>query len=150
MASANTLVHVFKVQPQQTEPKQRKSDNRKLNKGTGRGANYRSIHQINFTSVAKLGLGIRQVRMANELVGAYTADKVTQRTVETALTFAQYGVGVAVAGPIGIAYAAGDLAFRGANFQIKKSRDNRMARYMRDISGNESRNHSRAGGDKIW
>lgn len=58
--------------------------------------------------------------MANELVGNYSGDRLTQRQVQTALTFAQYGVGIAVAGPIGVAYAAGDLAYRGINYQIKE------------------------------
>jgi len=149
MASANTLVHEFLVSPKPSESVNQKQDNRKLNRGTGRGANYRSIHEVNFTSVAKLGLGIRQVRMANELVGAYTSDKLMQRKVETAMTFAQYGVGVAVAGPIGVAYALGDMAFRGASFEIKRSRENQVSRYIKDLSGNNARSHSRSSGVKL-
>lgn len=149
MASANTLVHEFKVVPEEVTVESKKSDGKKLNKGTGRGANYRSIHEINFTSVAKLGLGIRQVRMANELVGSYSGDRLTQRQVQTALTFAQYGVGIAVAGPIGVAYAAGDLAYRGINYQIKRTRENQVSSFIKDLSGNNARNHSRTSGLKI-
>ena len=116
MASANTLETVINFQLPQSQPED-SGDGRRLNRGSGRGANYRGIHNINFTSVAKLGLGLRQVRMANEIVGSYTADKLTQRRGQTALTFAQYGVGLAVAGPIGIAYAAGDLAYRSLNYE---------------------------------
>lgn len=150
MASANTLVHEFRVSPLVIESiAQTRSDGKKLNKGTGRGANYQSIHDINFTSVAKLGLALRQVRMANELVGAYTGDKLTQRRVQTALTFAQYGVGLAVAGPIGVAYAAGDLAYRGINYEIQRTNQNTKARIIRDLSGNVARNHSRQSGEKL-
>ncbi len=149
MASANTLVHEFRVVPQEVTVESQKSDGKKLNKGTGRGANYRSIHEINFTSVAKLGLGLRQVRMANELVGNYSGDRLTQRQVQTALTFAQYGVGIAVAGPIGVAYAAGDLAYRGINYQIKRTRENQVSSFIKDLSGNNARNHSRTSGLKI-
>lgn len=149
-ASANTMEHNFNVSPLVIESlMERKSDGKKMNKGTGRGANYRGIHEINFTSVAKLGLALRQVRMANEVVGAYTGDRLTQRRVQTALTFAQYGVGLAVAGPIGIAYAAGDLAFRGLNYEIERSNQNTKARALRDLSGNVSRNHSRNSGEKL-
>ena len=148
MANPNDLVTQINlnVTPQQES---QKDDGRKMNRGKGRGANYRGIHDINFTSVAKLGLGLKQVRMANELVGAYTGDRLTQRKVQTALTFVQYGVGVAVAGPIGIAYAVGDLAFRGASFEIARSRDNQKARFLRDLSGNNARNQSRSSGEKL-
>ena len=148
MANPNDLVTQINLN---VTPRQevQKDDGRKMNKGKGRGANYRGIHDINFTSVAKLGLGLKQVRMANELVGAYTGDRLTQRKVQTALTFVQYGVGVAVAGPIGIAYAVGDLAFRGASFEIARSRDNQKARFLRDLSGNNARNQSRSSGEKL-
>lgn len=149
MSSANTLVHEFTISRNQPDQKIEKSDNRKLNRGTGRGANYRSIHQINFTSVAKLGLGLRQTRMANESVGSYTGDKLTQRKVEQALTVSQYGVGLAVAGPIGVAYAAGDIAYRSLNYSIKVSRENQISTFIKNLSGNNARNNSRSSGEKI-
>lgn len=148
MASANTMETVIKFQLPQSIPEDN-GDGRNLNRGGGRGANYRSIHKINFTSVAKLGLGLRQIRMGNEAVGAYTGDKLTQRRVQTGLTFAQYGVGLAVAGPIGVAYAAGDLAYRSLNYEIQRSRNNQMAAYTRELSGNSARNHSRTPGEKL-
>lgn len=148
MASANTLETVINFQLPQAKPED-DGDGRKLNRGSGRGANYRGIHQINFTSVAKLGLAIRQIRMGNEIVGSYTGDKLTQRRVQTGLTFAQYGVGIKVAGAIGVAYAAGDLAYRSLNYEIQRSRNNQIASYTRELSGNSARNHSRTPGESL-
>lgn len=148
MANPNDLVTQinFNVEPQsQIE----RTDARKMNRGTGRGENYRSIHNINFSSVAKLGLGLKQLRMANELVGAYTGDRLSQRAFQTGQLFAQYAIGIKVAGPIGIAYAAGDLAFRAAGFEIKRSRENQVARKIKDLSGNNARNMSRSPGNKL-
>lgn len=148
MANPNDLVtqiHLNVTPQEQTQ----KDDGRKMNRGKGRGANYRGIHEINFTSVAKLGLGLRQVRMANELVGAYTGDRLTQRKVQTAQLFAQYAIGIKVAGVIGVAYAVGDMAFRSAGFEIARSRENQKARFLRELSGNNARNQSRSGGEKL-
>ena len=126
-----------------------KDDGRKLNKGRGRGKLSENIHDVNFKSIAKLGLGIRQVRMANEIVGAYTGDRLTQRKVETGITFLQYGIGITQFGALGVAYAAGDLAYRGLNYQIRRTRENTIARKIRDISGNSARSFSRSSGDKL-
>jgi len=148
MSSANTMVHEFKFPPEMgNTPK--KSDARKMNKGGGRGKLSENIHKINFKSIAKLGLGIRQVRMANEMVGAYTGDRLTQRQGEKALTFLQYGIGIAYAGPIGVAYAVGDMAFRSINYEINRSRENQTSRFLKDLSGNNARNHSRTSGEKL-
>jgi uncharacterized protein (DUF2344 family) len=87
--------------------------------------------------------------MVNELVGAYTGDRITQRSVQRAQLFAQYAVGFAVAGPIGIAYAVGDMAFRSAGFEIQRSRENQKARFIRELSGNNARNQSRGSGEKL-
>lgn len=150
MANPNDLVANLNLNITGSASEAPKEDDRKFNKGKARGKLSENIHKVNFKSIAKLGLGIRQLRMTNEIVGAYTGDRITQRTVSTGITLAQYGVGIAYAGPVGLAYAAGDVAFRTVNFQIKRSRDNRMARAIRNLSGNESRNHSRMGGDKLW
>jgi hypothetical protein len=148
MANPNDMITQINLNVSPRETQQR-TDARKMNRGSGRGENYRGIHDINFTSVAKLGLGLKQVRMANELVGAYTGDRLTQRTFETGQLFAQYGVGIAVAGPIGIFYAAGDLAYRAANFEIARSRNNQISRKIKDLSGNNARNNSRSPGNKL-
>lgn len=148
MASANTLESVFNVQPP-TMGEEQKNDGRKLNGNRPRGKNSENLHKVNFKSIAKIGLGIRQVRMANELVGNYTGDRLTQRTVQTGMTFVQYGIGIKVAGTFGIAYAVGDMAFRSLNHQIKVKRNNTIAAHIKDLSGNNARNHSRRNGGKI-
>lgn len=148
MASANTLVHVFEVNMKDNGQEQ-KFDGRKLNKGRGRGKLSENVHKVNFKSIAKLGLGIRQVRMTNELVGSYTGDRLTQRGVTTGLTFVQYGIGISQFGPLGVAYAAGDMAYRTMNYEIKRSRENKIANYIKDLSGNNARNQSRTSGVKI-
>jgi hypothetical protein len=148
MANPNDLITQvnFNISP---PSESQKTDGRKMNRGAGRGENYRGIHNINFTSVAKLGLGLKQVRMASELVGGYTGDRLTQRQFQKAQLFAQYGIGIAIAGPIGIAYAAGDLAYRAASFEIARSRSNQISRKIRDLSGNTARNNSRSSGNKL-
>ena len=149
MANPNDLNATVNIIVPENTTQQSKDDGRKLNKGKGRGANYRGIHEINFTSVAKLGLALRQVRMASEMVGSYTGDRLTQRRINTALTFAQYGIGIAVAGPIGFAYIAGDLAYRIANERIEVSKQNQISGYLRNLSGNNARNQSRSSGEKL-
>jgi hypothetical protein len=149
MANPNTMTtqYTFNIQTQ-GDPKSVKNDGRKM--GKGRGANYnKNIHDINFTSVAKLGLGLRQIKMANEVVGAYTNNRLRQRKGEVALTMAQYGVGLAVAGPIGIAYALGDIGYRSLNNSIKINIENNKARLKREISGIAAREMSRSRGSKI-
>lgn len=148
MASANTLVHVFDVNVKD-EGQEKKFDGRKMNKGRGRGKLSENVHKVNFKSVAKLGLGIRQVRMTNELVGSYTGDRLTQRGITTGITFLQYGIGIAQYGALGVAYAAGDMAYRGLNYEIKRRKENQIANYIKDLSGNNARNQSRASGVKI-
>lgn len=148
MANPNDLVTDINLNIN-TGNQPQKTDARKLNRGSGRGENYRGIHDINFSSVAKLGLGLKQVRMANELVGAYTGDRLTQRQFQTGQLFAQYAIGIKIAGPIGIAYAVGDMAYRAANFEINRTRENQIARKIKDLSGNNARNMSRSSGNKL-
>ena len=148
MASANTMESVFQVFFQGDQADQ-KFDGKKIRKGRPMGKNSENIHKINFKSIAKLGLGIRQVRMANELVGSYTGDRLTQRTITTGMTFMQYGVGISQFGLFGVAYAAGDLAYRSLSYEIKRGRENKIADYIKDLSGNNARNQSRSPGIKI-
>lgn len=148
MASANTLVHVFEVNVNEGG-QQKKFDGKKLKNGRPMGKNSENIHKINFKSIAKLGLTIRNVRMANEMVGSYTGDRLTQRSVTTGITFLQYGVGISQFGLFGVAYAAGDMTYRTLNYEIKRSRENKIANYIKDLSGNNARNQSRTSGVKI-
>jgi hypothetical protein len=150
MANPNDLSTniVINVGDQQQQPSE-KNDGRKLNRGSGRGKLSENIHKVNFKSIAKLGLGIRTLRMANEMVGAYTGDKITQRRVTTAMTFTQYGIGIARLGGMGAFYAAADIGFRAFNQTNQVMIDNQMARYIKDLSGNNARNQSRSSGEKL-
>jgi hypothetical protein len=148
MASANTLESVFNVVMPDAESGQ-KFDGKKIRRARPMGKNSENIHKINFKSIAKLGLSIRTVRMANEVVGSYTGDRLTQRGITTGMTFLQYGVGITQFGLFGVAYAAGDLAYRSLNYEVKRSRENRIANYIKDLSGNNARNQSRSPGVKI-
>lgn len=148
MASANTLVHVFEVNFK-GDGQEQKFDGRKMNKGRGRGKLSENVHKVNFKSIAKLGLGIRQIRMTNELVGSYTGDRLSQRGVTTGLTFLQYGIGISQFGPLGMAYAAGDMAYRSLGYEIKRTRENKISNYIKDLSGNNARNNSKPSGEKL-
>jgi hypothetical protein len=143
--STNIVVNVANPQQEAAE----KNDGRKLNRGSGRGKLSENIHKVNFKSIAKLGLAIRTARMANEMVGAYTGDKVTQRRVQTAMTIAQYGIGIQRLGAMGAFYAAADIGFRAFNQTNQVMIDNQMARYIKDLSGNNARNQSRSSGEKL-
>lgn len=124
-------------------------DSKKLNKGTGRGKLSENIHKINFKSIAKLGIGIRTARMGNELVGAYSGDKLTQRRVTTAMTFGQYGVGIVYAGGLGVFYAAADLGYRGLMQNNEITLSNQKASFLKGLSGNNARNQGRNSGEKL-
>lgn len=149
MANPNDLIANIVVNvPEQTE-QAAKDDARKLNRGKGRGKLSENVHKINFKSIAKLGLGIRTARMANEVVGAYTGDRLTQRRVTTAMTFLQYGVGIAYAGGLGVFYAAADLGYRGLMQNNEIALNNQKAGFLKNLSGNNARNQGRNSGDKL-
>ena len=150
MANPNDLIANIVVNVPEQGQEAAKDDGRKLNRGRGRGKLSENIHKINFKSIAKLGLGIRAARMANEMVGSYTGDRLTQRRVTTAMTFAQYGVGIIYTGGIGLAYVASDLGYRIANERIEVSKQNQISAYLRNLSGNNARNQSRSSGEKLW
>jgi hypothetical protein len=148
MANPNDLtqgINIFVPEQEQVV----KDDGRKLNGTTRKGKNSENLHKVNFKSVAKLSLGLRTARMANEVVGAYTGDRLTQRRVTTAMTFAQYGIGIGVAKGFGVFYAAGDLAFRGLMHNNEITLNNQKAGFLRDLSGNNARNQGRNRGEKL-
>ena len=149
MANPNDLNATVNIIVPENSSQETKDDARKLNRGKGRGKLSENVHKVNFKSIAKLGLSIRTVRMANELVGTYTGDRLTQRRITTAMTFAQYGIGIAYAGPIGVAYAVGDMAYRVANERMEISKQNQISGYLRNLSGNNARNQSRSSGEKL-
>ena len=125
-------------------------DGRALNKGGMRGVTSKNIMDTGFKKVAQLGVGIRTARMANELVGSYTNNRIRQKRTQRNMTMATYAIGIKVAGPIGIAYAAGDLAYRGLMHQIDIGKQNDEARMRRELMGISVRDQSRRRGDRVW
>ena len=124
-------------------------DGRALNKGGMRGVTSKNIMDTGFKKVAQLGVGIRAARMANETVGAYTNNRVRQKRSQRNMMFATYAIGIKVAGPIGIAYAAGDMAYRSIMHNIQIGRNNDEARMRRELMGITARENSRRSGEKI-
>lgn len=148
--SANTLKHEFVVVDKRSgEGNNPKLDKTRFNHGTGRGENYKKIHDFSFTNTAKVGLAIKYVKSAVESYGSYTNDKLRQRQLDKVATFATYAVGIGVAGPIGVAYAIGDMAFRSVNYAIGVDKQNAQARALRDISGIAARERSRSNGARL-
>lgn len=131
-------------------PQNSRSDGRALNKGGMRGVTSRNIMDTGFKKVAQLGVAIRGARMANEAVGSYTNNRVRQKRTQGMMTMATYAVGIQVAGPLGIAYAASDMAYRSLMHNIEIGKQNDEARMRRNLMGISVRNHSRSGGERIW
>lgn len=114
-----------------------------------RGKTGENIAKYNFKSVAKVGLIIRQSDMANELVGAYTGDRLRQRKFKMAKQGFQYAYGIAQFGVFGLAYAVGDISYRGAMYQIEVGKKNREAGNLRNLSGNNAFSNRRYGGKML-
>jgi len=114
-----------------------------------RGKLGENTMKFNFKSMAKIGLGIRQSRMVNEMVGAYSGDRLRQRRVNMQMQYATYAIGVAKFGVFGVAYAAGDLGYRTVMHSIENQKKSREARHMRDISGIAARSQGRNDGSKL-
>ena len=150
MANPNDLIANIVVNVPEQGQEAAKDDARKLNRGRGRGKLSENVHRVNFKSVAKLGIAIRTVRMANELVGAYTGDRLTQRRISTAMTFAQYGIGIKVAGGLGVFYAGADIGYRALMQNNDINISNQKAGFLRELSGNNARNQGRNRGEKLW
>lgn len=124
-------------------------DGRALRKGRIRNKNGEAIQQYNFKSIAKLGLALRWARMGNEFVGAYTGQRLRQQKVQAALTGASYVIGVAVAGPFGIAYTAADIGYRQLMLQTRIMNQNAKAEITAEKTGNATRRQSRGMGGKL-
>ena len=146
---AQDLKQTFIVLDRAPNPQVEKEDGRAFKQGQMRGPTSKNIMDHSFKKVAQLGVGIRGIRMANEAVGAYTNNRVRQKRTQRNMTMAQYAVGIKVAGPIGLAYAASDLGYRGVMHQIDIRNQNDKARMMRELMGINVRSHSRHGGEKV-
>jgi hypothetical protein len=149
MANPNDLSATVTIVVPDSMSQEAKDDSKKLRFGKGKGKLSENVHKVNFKSIAKLGLAIRTARMANEVVGSYTGDRLTQRRINTAMTFMQYGIGIAYAGPVGIAYAVGDVGYRVLMQNNEMTLNNQKASFLRNLSGNNARNQSRNRGEKL-
>jgi hypothetical protein len=130
-------------------PQNTRHDGRVLNKGGMRGVTSKNVIDTGFKKVAQLGVAIRGARMANEAVGSYTNNRIRQKRTQAMMTMATYAVGIQVAGPIGIAYAASDMAYRSLMHNIEIGKQNDEARMRRNLMGISVRNHSRSGGERV-
>ena len=126
-----------------------KEDGRAIKQGQMRGVTSKNIMDHSFKKVAQLGVAIRGVRMANEIVGSYTNNRVRQKRTQRNLTFATYAVGIKVAGPIGLAYAASDMAYRGLMHAIDVGKQSDKARMTRELMGINVRENTRSRGEKL-
>lgn len=115
----------------------------------GRGHLSNNISKHNFKSIAKVGLALRMSGMANELVGSFTGNRLNQRRFNAMKQGVQYAIGIAKFGPFGLAYAAGDLGYRSAMYQIDTSKRNREARNLSRLSGNNAFSNRRYGGKML-
>jgi len=118
-----------------------------ISKMNGNFQKNQEITSNNIRGVAKIGTVFKIAQMGNETVGAYTGDRLRQRKVQVGITMAKYGVGVAMFGPLGVAYMATDLGYRSLQYNIGINKQNREANYYKRLSGNNSNSGSRYRGD---
>lgn len=90
-----------------------------------------------------------KTQQANELVGAYTENRFRQKKFGVLMTFAKYGVGVAINPVAGAVYGVGDIAYRGIGYAIDIQKKNKEARYYRAMSGNNANSGRRYRGDYL-
>ena len=102
---------------------------------------------FNLSRVINIGLGFNLAQKGNELVGAYTENRLRQRQFNQAMTYAKYGIGLAISPAVGTIYALGDVAYRSAQYGIRVQKGNREADYYRRLSGNNANSGSRYRGD---
>ena len=105
-----------------------------------------NISKGNLSKVLSLGLAFNTAQKANEMVGAYTENRLRQRKIDVGMTFAKYGIGLAINPIAGAVYAGSDLAYRGIMYGIKIQKQNREAEYFSRLSGNNSYSGSKYGG----
>lgn len=106
-----------------------------------------SVSSINLGKVVNLGLAFNTMQKGNEILGAYTENRLRQRQVNTAMTFAKYGIGLAINPVAGGIYAGSDLMYRGFMYNIEVQKKNRQSIYFKRLSGNNANSGSRYRGD---
>ena len=120
-----------------------------LNNVSGGKSDSNDITSSNLRNVFTVGLGFNLWQKGNEVVGAYTNDKLRQRRVEQKMTYAKYGLGIIFKPGVGAVYAVGDMAYRGAQYSIGLQKKNREAQYYERLSGINSNSGSRYRGDYL-
>lgn len=112
-------------------------------------SNGMQIGEFNLKTVVNLGLAFNTLQKANEISGAWTQNRLRQRRIETAMTFAKYGIGIAINPIAGGVYMASDLGYRAIMYGIKKEREAVKADYAQRLSGNAAYAGSRYRGDYL-
>jgi len=112
----------------------------KMNRGQ---QNKKELTIGNLKGFAGLGLAIRGMQMGNETFGAYTNNRLRQRKIQRGITFAKYGIGLALNPALGAIYMASDLGYRTLQYNIGIQKQNREADYYKRLSGNNSNSGSR-------
>jgi hypothetical protein len=107
------------------------------------------IGEFNLRKIVNLGLAFNTAQKANEIAGAWTQNRLRQRRIDTGMTFAKYGIGLAINPVVGGVYMASDLGYRAIMYQIEKERGNIRADYYRRLSGNATYSGSRYRGDYL-
>lgn len=111
--------------------------------------NSEPITQGNLSKVLNVGLAFNLGQRGNEITGAYTNDRLRQRRMDVGMTFAKYGIGLAINPMLGGVYMASDLGYRAIMYGIKIQKKNRESEYFREISGNSSNSGRRYKGDYL-
>ena len=103
----------------------------------------------NLRNVITVGLGFNIAQKLNETVGAYTNDRLRQRRVDVGMTFAKYGIGLAINPLAGVTYLASDMGYRSIMYGIQLQKRNREAMYNERLSGINANSGSIYRGDYL-
>ena len=117
-----------------------------LNSNT-RSNNGEEISSSNLKGILTIGLAFNKAQQVNELVGAYTGNRLRQRKINTTMTMAKYAIGLSINPAVGAVYAVGDMAYRNISYGIQVQKKSREADYFRRISGNNANSGRRYRGD---
>jgi hypothetical protein len=115
----------------------------------GVSENGNSITSSNLSRVFSIGLAFNKMQQGNELLGAYTENRLRQKKFNVAMTFAKYSIGLGINPLAGGVYAVGDMAYRGISYGIEIQKKNKEAMYFRRISGNNANSGRRYRGDYL-
>ena len=120
-----------------------------LSRQSGGRDDVQSVTQSNLRNILTVGLGFNVAQKLNETVGAYTNNRLRQRKIDMGMTFAKYGIGLAINPLAGATYLATDMAYRGIQYGIRIQKSNREANYYQRLSGNVVNSGSRYMGDYL-